>query len=79
MGFSGAAPLWRDGEARSLRLREGQTAGPQAIPGEKTGEIFTLHKASCFCLDQTFLQGWAAFLTLNIKIMRPTGYSLYHD
>ena len=78
MGFSGAAPLWCDGEAGSLWLMEGQTVGPLAIPGE----IFTLREPSSkqqdVCLDQMFLQGWAAFLTLCTKTVRPTEYSLYH-
>lgn len=78
MVFSGAAPLWCDGEAESLWLMEGQTARPLAIPGE----IFTLRKHSGrqqgVCLDQMFLEGWAAFLTLRTKTVRPIEYSLYH-
>lgn len=78
MGSSGAAPLRCDGEAGSLQLTEGQTAGPQAIRGEIPGEIFTLHELSGVYLDQMFLQGWTALLTLRIKTVRPTEYSLYH-
>lgn len=74
-----AAPLRCDGEAGSLWLMEGQTAGLLAIPGE----IFTPREPSGkqqgVCLNQMFLQGWAAFLTLRTKTVRPTEYSLYHQ
>lgn len=68
--LSSSALLQHDGETGASGCRE-----PLVVPGE----VLVLHEPSQdVSLEQTFLQGCVAFLTLCSETVRPKQYSLYH-
>lgn len=68
--LSSSALLQHDGETGASGCRE-----PLVVPGE----VLVLHEPSQdVSLEQTFLQGCVAFLTLRNETVRPKQHSLYH-